>query len=107
MTGTSEQIFQLKRVQKRKRKQIEDYKKMMWKHLFLMNFITLGIVLYYLEDAYSIFGNALNFIIAVFSLLFVISIIYYFVIAKLRKRRKRELKKINGKLYRLMKLDYD
>lgn len=107
MSGTSEQIFQLKRVQKRKRKQIESYKKMMWKHLFILNLLISVAVLYYLEDAYVIFGNALNFIIATFSFLFVISLTYYVIVNKLKKRRKKELKRINTKLYKLMKLDYD
>ena len=67
-----------------------------------------AIGIYYFEDkVYPLFGTAINFIITVIVLLVVLSFLYAFINIQKIKAKEKELKKINSKLYDLMKLEVE
>ncbi len=105
--NSSEQIKKLKDLQTKKREQIKVYGEKMRKHIFWLATILAVVSLLFLEYAYKIFGSAANFLLLTLSI-FVLSFIIYFIVVRFQtQQRKREIKIIRTKLYRLMKLEND
>ena len=62
------------------------------------------VTLYFLEDSYKVFGTLENFVIWSLSTLFSVLILYNLIIFLLIRKRKKEIKRINRRIHRLMKL---
>lgn len=107
MTTKNNKISQLKKIQKRKLEEIQTSTKRMWKRLFWLSIVLSAFVFYCIENSHVIFGSVTNFLILAFSVLLLVSVVYYLLVWYKKKRNLKEIKTINGKLYRLMKLEND
>lgn len=105
MTGNSERIKKLKHEQARKREKIKVYKEKMKKHVFYLAITLAFISILFLESAYKVFGSAATFLITTLSTFVISTAVYYVIIRVLTNQRRREIKIIRSKLYRLMRLE--
>ena len=104
MSGSDNKIYSLKNRQQEKKFQIEQYKQKTKKRLFIFSLTFSLIALYFLEDSYKVFGTLENYVIIYGSILFGVIILYNLIIFLLIRKRKKEIKRINVRIYRLMKL---
>lgn len=105
MTGKQDKLRSLKSRQLEKKFQIEQYKQKAKKRLFIFSLLLVLLTLYFLEDSYKVFGSLENFVIISFSILFGVLIIYNVIVFLLIRKRRKEIKRINGRIHRLMKLE--
>jgi len=105
MTLKSKEIIRLKNIQKQKIEQIKKSQKRMWRHLFWLALATSFFVWYFLDKSYKVFGSSTKFVFSAFLILFLVAVGYFVWIWNLRKKNLKEIKSINNKLYRLMKLE--
>lgn len=103
----ADKINGLRSRQQEKKSQIERYKKNANKRMFIFSLTIALVTLFFLEDSYKVFGDIETFVTLSISILFSVVIGYYLVVFLLVKRRKKEIKKINGKIHRLMRLKKD
>ena len=76
----------------------------MWKHLL---WITLGLftcVLYYIDYSHVMFGSVKNFLMIAAGTFLLIFAIYFLLTRYKKKKNLKDIKTINGELYKLMKL---
>lgn len=104
VTGKEDKIQSLKSRQVEKKFQIEQYKQKTKKRLFIFSLTFSLITLYFLDDSYKVFGNIETYLIIFGSILFGVLISYNLIIFLLIRKRRKEIKRINGRIYRLMKL---
>lgn len=107
MTQKTEKILHLKETQKRKLEENKKLTKRMWKHLFWISILIIVYTLYCIEESHNFYGSVANFVIVTFSILLLISATYYFFVQHIIKKNLKDIKTINGKLYKLMKLEND
>lgn len=104
LSGKEDKIQSLKSRQVEKKFQIEQYKQKTKKRLFLFSLFFSLITLFFLEDSYKVFGDIETYLITFGSILFGVLIFYNLVVFLLIRKRRKEIKRINGRIYRLMKL---
>ena len=107
MTKKIDKINYLRNIQKRKRKQVETLKKRMFKHLLWLTIITLAFSLYGLEGPYKLFGTVTKFILILTITLVSISLVYLLIFFYISKKNQKDIRIIDGQLYKLMKLNND
>ena len=99
-----EKIKSLKHRQLEKNKQIEIYQTKSKKVMFWVSLVVSLTALFFLEDSYLVFGSLENFVILIGSILLTFILVYNAVVFLLIRKRRKEIKKINGRIFRLMKL---
>jgi len=74
--------------------------------MFIIGFALITVcIIYYLEDkVYTYFGNAINFITFGIVVFFIITLIYIYKIHISIQKKEKIIKRINKKLFDLMKL---
>lgn len=107
MTQKRTRIIELREIQKRKLEQNKKSMKKMWKHLLWLSLLVCVYVFYSIENSIITFNNITSFVIISFSILFLISAIYYLFVRYIIQKNLKEIRSINGKLYQLMKLEND
>lgn len=105
MTGNSKQIKQLKHQQAEKKHRIKRCKKRMKRNIFLFCLGMTLLAYVCLDHAYQSFGSVKNFLLATAGISIVLIMLYYFYNVSLTKGLEKDIKAINAKLYRLMKLE--
>lgn len=105
MKGNQPEVNRLKSLQLEKKFLIDTYKLKAKKRLFIFSLSVVLITLFFLEESYKTFGSMEVFVLISLSFMLSVIIIYYAVIFILIRQRRKEIKRINGKIYNLMKLD--
>jgi len=105
MTLKAERVIQLKNTQKRKLEENKKLTKRMWKHLFWISLVIVTFIIYSIDNSRNYYDNVLNFVIVTFSILLLISATYYLFVQYRIKKNLKDIKNINSKLYKLMKLE--
>jgi uncharacterized membrane protein len=107
MTKNLKQITELRKEQKKKKKQIETSKKKMFRNLLWIGIVLFGLSMLYLEYGYKGFTSPKSFLTSAIFVSTLIVVSYYGITRNQNRQKEKEIKIIRGKLYRLMKLDDD
>lgn len=105
MTGKQDKIRSLRSRTQEKKFQIEQYRKKAKRRMFAFSLVVVLFTLYFLEDSYKYFGTLENFVIISVSVLISVPIVYNLIVFLLVRKRKKEIKRINRRIHRMMKLE--
>lgn len=100
-----ETIEELQRLHSKIQKRLKVDKRKVSKRLFWFTIVTGIFLTLGMNSAVTFFGSSTLFFITVVSCYLIVILIYVFRVIILKRKRQKELKKINLKLYQLYKLN--
>ncbi len=98
-------IKDLKRLQIQKKAAIKALKKRMRKNILIFTVIMFVFSIASLEYAYKVFGGVNRMIYMMSAILLAFALAYYLYVRIRIHKKKKEIKAIKSKLYKLMKLE--
>lgn len=107
MGDKNKKILKLKSKQNNIKKEIQRIQKYIPYTLSFLLIVSLAIVFFYDYMIYNFFGNHFGFLAILISSIGIFSIFYIIKSSIKVKSLNNEIKVINSKLYKLMKLDFD